>query len=277
MSLPEPPIWSRVILLILTIASFYPQLFRIQTTHTTRGISSLSILWSLIRATEQLTISIFSLYVDVGSDGNILLHDPPSKGDRFNLYHFALVSVLFLLLFVRIILHSDRRTSLVAAYTCYLFVSIIPLPWILGASSPLHGFDQQFFASIFYAVHSILIYPILTTLDFVGIHYQAREILNIPFPNALSLPGLAAQAVVFTLVSVTLVWALPFPYEKLDGEFSWRTFSVWYGVVGWIIVDNFVFALGQAVLLALGLHRSSSSKDGSLGGETEPLLGNVVH
>lgn len=47
--------------------------------------------------------------------------------------------------------------------------------------------------------------------------------------------------------------------------------------MGWIIVDNFVFALGQAVLLALGLHRSFSSKDGALGGETEPLLGNVAH
>lgn len=83
-------------LLILTIASFYPQIFRVQTTHTTHGISLLSILWSLIRATEQLTISIFSLYVDVGSDGNILLHDPLSKGDRFNLWHFAIVTLLFL-------------------------------------------------------------------------------------------------------------------------------------------------------------------------------------
>lgn len=64
-------------------------------THTTREISSLSILWSLIRATEQLTISIFALYVDVGSDGNIL-DDPPSKGDQFNLWHFAIVTVLFL-------------------------------------------------------------------------------------------------------------------------------------------------------------------------------------
>ncbi|KAJ5904642.1 uncharacterized protein N7473_001558 [Penicillium subrubescens] len=277
MSLPEPPIWSRVILLILTIASFYPQIFRIQTTHTIRGISSLSILWCLIRATEQLTISIFSLYVDVGSDGNILLHDPPSKGDRFNLWHFAIVTVLFLSLFLRVTLHSDRRNSLIAAYACYLFVSITPLPWILEATSPFQGLDQQFFASIFYAVHSMLIYPIFTILGFVGIYYQAREILTIPFPNALSLSGLAAQAVIFTLVSVTLIWALPFPYEKSDGEFSWRSFSVWYGVIGWIIVDNFVFALGQAVLLALGLLRSSSSNNGALGGETEPLLGSVAH
>lgn len=79
----------------------------------------------------------------------------------------------------------------------------------------------------------MLIYPILTILGFVGIYHQAREILTTPFPNALSLSGLAAQAVVFTLVSVTLILALPFPYEKSDGEFSWRIFSIWYGVIGW--------------------------------------------
>jgi hypothetical protein len=120
-------------------------------------------------------------------------------------------------------------------------------------------------------------YPILTILGFMGIYRQGREITTTPFPNALSLSGLAAQAVVFTLVSVTLIWALPFPYEESDGEFSWRFFSVWYGVIGWTFVDNFVFALGQAVLFALGLHRSSLSKDGALGGETEPLLGNVAY
>ncbi|OOQ83240.1 hypothetical protein PEBR_36119 [Penicillium brasilianum] len=123
----------------------------------------------------------------------------------------------------------------------------------------------------------MLIYPILTILGFMGIYHQAREILTTPFPNALSLSGLAAQALAFTLVSVTLIWALPFPYEKSDGVFNWRSFSVWYGVIGWIIVDNFVFALGQAVLLALGLHRSSSSKNVVLRGETEPLLVNVAH
>lgn len=123
----------------------------------------------------------------------------------------------------------------------------------------------------------MLIYPIGTILGFVGIYHQAREILTTPFPNALSLSGLAAQGVVFTLVSVTLIWALPFPYEKSDGEVSWRSFSVWYGFIGWIIVDNFVFAIGQAVLFALSLHRSSSSKNSALGGETEPLLGHVEH
>jgi hypothetical protein len=115
-------------------------------------------------------------------------------------------------------------------------------------------------SAAFYIVHSIFIYPILTALGVLGIFCQAREIFVAPFPNALSLQGLAVQAVVFTLVSVTWIPSLPFPYEKLDGHYNWNTFTVWYGAVGFIIVDSFVFALGQAVLLLLALHRSSASK-----------------
>lgn len=120
----------------------------------------------------------------------------------------------------------------------------------------------------------MLIYRILTALGVLGIYRQSREILAVPFPNALSLQGLAVQAAVFTLVSVMWIWSLPFPYEKLDGYLNWKIFSVWYGALGWIIIDNFVFALEQAVLLLLALHRSSSSKASmQRGSEKEPLLG----
>jgi len=93
-------------------------------------------------------------------------------------------------------------------------------------------------------------------------------------PNTLSLQGLAVQAVVFTLVSLMWIWSLPFPYEYLDGYITWNIFSIWYGTIGWIIVDSFVFAFGQIVLLLLALHRSSSSKASTQrGSEREPLLG----
>lgn len=62
-------------------------------------------------------------------------------------------------------------------------------------------------------------------------------------------------------------------YVKPNGEVNWNIFSVWYGAIGWVIVNSFVFALGQAVLLVLALHRSSSDKVAIQGGETEPLLG----
>jgi hypothetical protein len=140
-------------------------------------------------------------------------------------------------------------------------------------SIPDYG-AQTLWSAIFYGVHAMYIYPILTALGVLGFFCQAREILVAPFPNALSLQGLAVQAVVFTLVSVTWILSLPFPYEKLDGHYDWNTFTVWYGAVGFIIIDSFVFALGQAVLLLLALHRSSSSKATvQRGTETELLLG----
>jgi hypothetical protein len=178
--------------------------------------------------------------------------------------------------FTQVLLYnnSGSRISLIAKYTSFLLVSIIPL--IGDAISPIDNEARRFWSAVFYALHTMLVYPILTALGVWGIYRQAREILALPFPNALSLQGLAMQAIVFTPVSVTWIYSLPFPYEKFDGQrdLNWATFSIWYGAIGWIIIDSFVFALGQAVLLLLALHRSSSSKATTQReSETEPLLG----
>lgn len=181
--------------------------------------------------------------------------------------------------FAQVFLYSDssRRFSLVARYASFLLVSIIPV--IADAILPIEHKDLRFWSAVFYAVHCTLIYPILTAIGVWGIYRQARKILTVRFPNALSLQGLAMQAIVFTLVSVTWIWGLPFPYEKFDGQrdFNWTMFTIWYGAIGWIIVDSFVFALGQAVLLLLALHRSSSGKATiQPGSEAEPLLGHTA-
>ncbi|KAJ5951188.1 uncharacterized protein N7479_009601 [Penicillium vulpinum] len=276
MSLPELPLWCRVILLILAICSFLPQILRFQTKQTTNGVSSLYVLWNLIHATEQLTIYIYFMFTEGEPDGTIFLHSPPSTGDRFSLWHCAVVAMLFLTLFAQVLLYSDRssRIALVAGYTSFLLVSIIPL--ISDAISQIDYEARRFWSAVFFALHCMLIYPILTAIGVWGIYRQAREISAVPFPNALSLQSLAMQAVVFTLVSVTWIYCLPFPYEKIDRQrdLNWTAFSVWYGAIGWIIIDSFIFALGQAVLLLLALHRSSSSKvTTQRGSETEPLLG----
>lgn len=119
----------------------------------------------------------------------------------------------------------------------------------------------------------MLFYPIITALGVLSVYRQAREIFAVTFPNALSLHSLGMQAAVFTLVSVAWIWSLPFPYEMSSGEVNWNIFSVWYGTIGWVIVNSFVFALGQAVLLVLVLRRWSSDKVTIQGGEIEPLLG----
>jgi hypothetical protein len=115
MSLPQPPLWCRVyayfnktspqyftdlisILLILTVGSFLPQILRFQTKQTTNGVSSLYVLWNLIQATEQFTIYIYAIFTEGEPDGSMFLHSPPSAGDRFSLWHCAVVTILFLTL-----------------------------------------------------------------------------------------------------------------------------------------------------------------------------------
>ena len=120
----------------------------------------------------------------------------------------------------------------------------------------------------------MLLWPITTILGSLSIYHQARKIFAVSFPNSLSLQGLAVQAVIFTLISVVWIWCLPFPYHELKGNMGWSAFSAWYGTIGWIIVDGFVFAFGQAVLLALALRRVSLGElTMQRGGEIEPLLG----
>lgn len=61
--------------------------------------------------------------------------------------------------------------------------------------------------------------------------------------------GLALQAVVFSLIGVSWGFRLTLPPE--DGEKVgvlgrvWR----WYALVGWAVVDDIIFACGQAAVL----------------------------
>jgi hypothetical protein len=92
--------------------------------------------------------------------------------------------------FTQVLLYSDSssRISLVARYTSFLLVSIIPLI-ISDAILPIDDEARRFWSAVFYALYSMLIYPILTALGVWGTCLQAREILDVPFPNALSLQG----------------------------------------------------------------------------------------
>ena len=120
--------------------------------------------------------------------------------------------------FTQVLLYSDRSSQivLVSRYISFLLVSIILL--ISDAILPNDDEARRFWSAVFYALHSMLVYLILTAIGVWGIYRQAREILAVPFPNALSLQGLAMQAIVFTLVSVTWIYSLPFPYEEFDGR-----------------------------------------------------------
>lgn len=172
--------------------------------------------------------------------------------------------------FVQVLLHSDRRASLGISYTSYLLVSVIPL--FIDAVSPFDD-PYELLAAIFFAFHSMLLWPVITILGCLSIYRQARKIFTVPFPNSLSLQGLLLQAIAFLLVSVAWVWCLPFPYEKAREHWNDGAFSSWYSSVGWIPFDTLIFAFGQALLFVLASRQASSDDDITRRDETEPLLG----
>ncbi|RDW83608.1 uncharacterized protein DSM5745_03934 [Aspergillus mulundensis] len=269
MSLPEPPIWLR------TSCGFTGK-------KTTNGVSSRYILWNLIRATEPVAIFVFGLCsITKTEEGAVFLHSPPSAGDWFTLWHCVVVAFVSLVLFMQVVIYSKTwwtRIKLVLSYIAFLLVSIVPVVvdaiWPLAIDSDNH-LDREVVLSVFYAVHSMLIYQIIAALCIFGISLQARRVLAAPVPNALSLPGLAAQAVVYALLTVAWVFSLSLSIPS--------TFYFWFMVNGWIILDALVFSLGQALILGLALRRRSRGKGSGhvspeLGSERErePLLGHRV-
>jgi hypothetical protein len=95
--------------------------------------------------------------------------------------------------------------------------------------------------------------------------------------GALSLVGLAAQGVVFTLLTLSWPWRLVFIWDEIEREdvLKWVVLKAWLEVLGFVAIDHAVFALGQFVLLWLAVRRGLGYGDGSgvSAGETEPLLG----
>ncbi|KAL4794539.1 hypothetical protein BDV19DRAFT_390145 [Aspergillus venezuelensis] len=112
------PDWLRVILTILTLASFLPQLNLIWTRKNASGIALSYVLLDLIAATEQFAVNFGFIALFVPSDG-IFVHDPIIVGDWLDLVQTTLFWVLF-------VANYGRKRVVLAVYAVYLFVSIIP-------------------------------------------------------------------------------------------------------------------------------------------------------
>ena len=91
-----------------------------------------------------------------------------------------------------------------------------------------------------------------------------------PVPGGLSIKGLATQAVVFILMGISWTWRMTI------NDVTWVE---WYEFVGYPAVDNFLFGVVQALLLAyVTWWRAPNAEGGAQGhgapGETSPLLPN---
>jgi hypothetical protein len=97
---------------------------------------------------------------------------------------------------------------------------------------------------------------------------QSHTILTGSSVGALSIKGLGTQAITFAFVVVASMFRLTVPMDLFKIPSIWA-FREWYGLVGWAIVDNVIFAIVQMILFFLAWRRMAPQDAAQ---ETRPLL-----
>lgn len=172
----------------------------------------------------------------------------------------------------------SRRTAVSATYISFLLISVVPLFVDAALDDPSDQYHKWGLA-LFSSAHVFLVNSIVTILGFAAPYIQARDIIARPpgsGSGALSLLGLAWQAVVFALLAPTWLGRLVFPWEELGaGRVNWNVLKAWYQLVGFVAFDHAVFAIAQALLLWLAVrHGRQGTPSRVPAGETDPLLEN---
>ena len=84
-------------MLILSVASFLPQLRLLVQRGNTAGISLYYLLFNVISATEQFAISFYFI-VNRVDHSDVFTHDPPTVGDWLNLAQTTVVFIAWLVM-----------------------------------------------------------------------------------------------------------------------------------------------------------------------------------
>ncbi|KAL4770202.1 hypothetical protein BDW60DRAFT_209385 [Aspergillus nidulans var. acristatus] len=275
------PNWLRILLSTLTVVSFFPQLHCIWTRNDASGISLTYLLLNLIAATEQFGLAFG--YVVLLKDADAFTHKPLSSGDWLNLVQTTLFMLLFILYFsLGLWFPSDsdqvHKQLLLKIYIAFLLLAILPL--FLCALVQHLDDDKSSWQELPVVLtmfpHTQFLTYLSTIMAIAAIYPQARMILDHSSLNpSLSVLGLAIQALVFTALAISWFSRVAFslPPEDFPHWWGYWALRVWFEWVGWAVVDNGVFAIGQGILFVLAVRRWRGA--GVLGteGEREPLLG----
>jgi hypothetical protein len=159
-----------------------------------------------------------------------------------------------------------QKGVVIAIYITFLFISIIP--GVFETTLPPPGDEgRDWFSALFGGYHVLYINPVVTAIAIAAFLPQARETLSRPDRGALSLTGLATQAVVFAIVAAC--W--PFRMTLPSSFWHSKPFG-WYQLIGWATADNGVFAVVQAVLWWIAMRCGRGNQEVVISGERSPLL-----
>ncbi|KAF4205921.1 hypothetical protein CNMCM5878_006475 [Aspergillus fumigatiaffinis] len=213
-----------LIVLLLTFASFTPQIQHVWQRRDAKGISSSYLLFNLICATEHVFFGFFWM-VNMREWPGFWTHLPITVLDWVNFVQLTGVWALF---------NTPQRTS-----------SVPPQE----PNCPEYDRDP---IVLFEGYHVFALVPVIVIPLILGLYKQARaSSLN------LSLPGLELQAVIFMLSAASWVLRLSFPWKAYLGQPQGRVpislvIPAWWRMIGFVAVDDAIFALGQGILLCPG-------------------------
>lgn len=158
-----------------------------------------------------------------------------------------------------------------AIFTTHLLITLVPIIVVTTCAAPTK--DRMLIDAIFLAFHAYCLNPFITVLGVAALYAQERTIRARPEGSglgALSIVGLAAQALVFFVVGISWLGRLVWPFPILD-----VALLMWLQMVGFVFVDYVIFAVAQADLFYIAM-RHEGLEIGAGGiqrtGEREPLL-----
>jgi len=178
---------------------------------------------------------------------------------------------------ISLIYRSDpdvrHRFLVVVIYLSFLFISVVPIFIHAATADPRHIYDD-WALDLFIGIHYACVNPIVTILGLFAVYAQARAITARPRGSghgALSLTGLAMQAVVFALLAPLWLGRLVYKWEEPGPGFPAWLVSViyWFLFGGFVPFDHGVFAISQAALVGLAMrHRRLRSPPETPAGDT---------
>jgi hypothetical protein len=180
----------------------------------------------------------------------------------------------FLPRFCACILYLRVSSSAVAAgagviiiYLCFLSISVVPT--FTQAMQPGTGDYVKWFFGLFGGVHSIYVNPVVTFCCVLAPLFQIRN------ATKLDLFGLICQAIVFAFVALSWVFRVKWFSDMEVPDWPYG-FVIWYQTVGWVAVDNAIFAGVQCLLFCAAKYQRRALASNHTLSEEEPLLAPLV-